>query len=165
MRLLILLACCLLSQGSAFHVEEQRPKFTDFPVKNVYRGEPARPIITKEFRSYRTMIRNGADTEVEFAGHYTVPRWGCGTDCNGFVIVDSISGRIYAGFGVAGLPFKWLEKHGGEEMPRMEFHPDSRLLKINACPNEQNCGLYDYVMVERKGLELLRKELLPDEFQ
>ena len=47
----------------------------------------------------------------------------------------------------------------------MEFHPNSRLLKINACPNEQNCGLYDYVMVERKGLKLLRKELLPDEFQ
>ena len=47
----------------------------------------------------------------------------------------------------------------------MEFHPNSRLLKINACPNETNCGLYDYVMVEGKGLKLIRKELLPQEFQ
>jgi hypothetical protein len=111
------------------------------------------------------MIRTGADSDVEFAGHHTIPRWGCGTDCNGFVIADSISGKVYDGFGVAGLPFKWLEKHGGEEMERMEFHPDSRLLKINACPNEVNCGLYDYVMVEGKGLKLHRKELLPQEFQ
>ena len=47
----------------------------------------------------------------------------------------------------------------------MEFHPDSRLLKVNACPNEANCGLYHYVMVEGKGLKLLQKELLPQEDQ
>ncbi len=165
MRLIILLACCLLPQGISSQAEKPRPKFSDYPVKDIYRGQPARPIITKEFRSFRTMIRNGADSDVEFAGHYTIPRWGCGTDCNGFVIVDSISGRVYDGFGVAGLPFKWIEKHGGEEMERMEFHPNSRLLKVNACPNETNCGLYDYVMVEGRGLKLLRKELLPKEFQ
>jgi hypothetical protein len=27
----------------------------------------------------------------------------------------------------------------------------------NACPNEENCGLYDYEMVEGKGLKLIRK--------
>jgi len=165
MRLVILLTCCLLPQGLSSRIEKPRPKFSEFPAKDIYRGEPARPIITKEFRSFRTMIRKGADSRVEFAGHYTIPRWGCGTDCNEFVIVDSISGKVYDGFGVAGLPFKWLEKHGGEEMERMEFHPNSRLLKINACPNEQNCGLYDYVMVQGKGLKLVRKELLPEEFQ
>jgi hypothetical protein len=35
-------------------------------------------------------------------------------------------------------------------------------MKINPCPYEQNCGLYDYEMVEGKGLKLIRKELLPD---
>jgi hypothetical protein len=165
MRLVILLACCLLPQGICSQAEKPRPKFSDYQVKNIYRGQPARAIITKEFREMRTVIRNGAGSDVEFAGHYTVPRWGCGTDCNGFVIVDSISGNVYRGFGVAGLPFKWLEKHGGEEMERMEFHPNSRLLKVNACPNEANCGLYDYVMVEGRGLKLVRKELLPEEFQ
>ena len=142
-----------------------RPRFRDYAVKNIYHGKPARPIIAREFHAYRTMIRKGANSDVEFAGHYTIPRWGCGTECNGFVIVDSISGKIYDGFGVAGLPLKWLEGHGDEERERMEFHANSRLLKINACPNEENCGLYDYVMVEGKGLKLIRKELLPKEFQ
>jgi hypothetical protein len=88
---------------------------------------------------------------------------GCGTDCNGFVIVDSFGGKVYDGFGVAGLLLTWLEKHGGyDALERMEFHPNSRLMKINACPNEENCGLYDYEMVEGKGLKLIRKKLLLD---
>jgi len=140
-----------------------RPRFRDYSVKDIYRGHPAKPTITKDFRMYRTMIRREANTAVEFAGHYTVPRWGCGTDCNGFVIVDSVSGKVYDGFGVAGLPLTWLEKHGGyDALERMEFRPNSRLMKINACPNEENCGLYDYEMVEGKGLKLIRKELLSD---
>jgi hypothetical protein len=52
-----------------------------------------------------------------------------------------------------------------EEQPLIEFHPQSRLFKINGCPNEENCGFYDYVMTEKRGLRLVRKELLPKEFQ
>lgn len=139
-----------------------RPKFSDYPVKTVYRGKPAPAIITGQFRMFRTRIRQGADSSVEFAGHYTLPRWGCGTDCNVFVIVDSRTGKVFDGLGIAELPFTWLSDYGEEAMMRMEFYPDSRLLKINACPNEENCGLYDYIMVDGKGLKLIRKELLPE---
>lgn len=148
------------------HEGPPRPSFRDYRVKKIYHGDPATPVITKEFRGFRTRIREGAKSDVEFAGHYTIPRWGCGTDCNGFVIVDSISGTVYDGFGVAGLPFRWVEERGGDEaMPRMEFYPNSRLLKINACPNEEDCGLYDYEMVDGTGLKLLRVELLSKESQ
>jgi hypothetical protein len=142
-----------------------RPRFSDYAVKTVYHGRPARPIITKEFRTFRTMIRRGARSPVQFAGHYTVAGWGCGTDCNGFVVVDSKTGKVYEGLGVAGLPPSWLEDYGEEAMERMEFYPDSRLMKINACPAEENCGLYDYEMVDGKGLKLIRKELLPEEYE
>jgi hypothetical protein len=47
----------------------------------------------------------------------------------------------------------------------MEFHPNSRLMKIDGCPGEENCGFYDYEMVDGKGLKLLRKELLPKQYQ
>lgn len=166
MRLLILLACCLpLGQGLTSQERNPRPQFSAYPVKEVYRGEPAKPIITKEWLSSRTMIRRGADSDVEFAGHYTIPRWGCGADCNGFVIVDSINGKIYQGLALEELPFNWEKAHGGDAVKRMEFHPNSRLLKVNACPDEANCGLYDYLMVDGKGLKLIRRQLLPKEFQ
>jgi len=71
--------------------EKPRPRFGDYPVKHIYKGEAARPIITKGWRGFRTAIRRGTDSDVEFAGHYTLPRWGCGTSCGEFVIVDSIS--------------------------------------------------------------------------
>jgi len=58
---------------------------------------------------------------------------------------------------VAGLPLKWLEGNGGEEMERMEFSSEQSSLEGYACPNEANCGLYDYVMVEGRGLKLVRK--------
>ena len=148
-----------------FKAEMPRPNFADYTVKRIYRGEPASPIISKEFHEYRTMIRRGARSNVEFAGHYTLPRWGCGTSCFASVIVDSISGKIYdVPFAVDGLPFNWTEKHESD-VDRMEFHANSRLLKINACPNEEDCGLYDFEMVEGKGLKLVRRELLPAEFQ
>ncbi|HUI81380.1 MAG TPA: hypothetical protein VLY24_25820 [Bryobacteraceae bacterium] len=115
------------------------------------------------------MIRQGAKANVEFAGHYTVPRWGCGSGCGQLAIVDSVSGRVYhAPFSdVADFPLSWVEhQSGGKGWPeRIEFRTDSRLLKVNGCPNEMDCGFYDYLMADGKGLNLIRKELLLKQFQ
>jgi hypothetical protein len=111
------------------------------------------------------MIRNGAKSPVEFAGHYTFPSFGCGSGCSMFYIVDSQNGTVYDGFSVVELPGSWLEKQTGKLPERMEYHPNSRLIRVSGCPNETNCGFYDYVMVNGKGLKLIRKQLLPKEFQ
>lgn len=102
---------------------------------------------------------------MEFAGHYTVPVFGCGAGCSAFYIVDSVTGRVYDGFGVVEMPSWWLEKQPGNPPDRIQFTPSSRLLKINGCPKEKDCGYYDYVMEDGKGLEFLQKWLLPKEFQ
>jgi len=82
------------------------------------------------------------------------------------VIVASITGRVYdVPFSVVELPPAWEESHSAEDNERMEFHPESRLMKLNMCPNEQDCGFYDYEMVDGKGLKLVRKQLLPKEYQ
>ena len=145
--------------------EKPRPKFSDFPVQRIYEGKPAAPVLSKDQRIFRTVIREGARSKVEFAGHYTVPRHGCGTGCSCFYIADSINGKVYNGFCVADLPYSWLEQHGQQDLTRWEFHPNSRLLQINGCPGETNCGFYDYVFIESTGLKLIRQQLLPKEFQ
>jgi len=142
-----------------------RPSFDAYAVKQIYRGVPAHPILSKDQMSFRTRIRAGANSPVEFAGDYTLPRFGCGAGCSAFFIVDSITGKVYDGFGIADLPNKWLEKQSGDQPLRIQFIASSRLLKINGCPNEQDCGYYDYVMVDGKGLKLIRKWLLPQQFQ
>lgn len=142
-----------------------RAAFTDYPATQIYRGVPVPPKLSKEQRSFRTVIRSGAKVPVEFAGHYTLPRFGCGTECSAFYVVDSRNGKVYDGFGVVDLPGKWLEKQAADPPERFEFHPDSRLLRINGCPNETNCGFYDYLMVDGQGLKLIKKQVLLPEFQ
>ncbi len=158
---------CFLSLFLGAQVGGTRPSFRDYPVKEIFRGNPAPPkLVTKGDRAFRTRIRYGAKLPVEFAGHYTLPRWGCGAGCNAFAIVDSLTGRVYdVPFSLEGLPYSWVEKHADEPHDRMAFRPDSRLMKLDACLNETECGLYDYVMVDGKGLKLIRKELLPRAFQ
>jgi hypothetical protein len=168
MRVLAFFAVCLcLLEFPLFSQEKKpRPEFNNYPVQQIYRGKPAPPILNKDQRMFRTMIRRGAEGAVEFAGHYTVPRWGCGAGCSQLAIVDSISGRVYdVPFSVSELPGTWEEENGDQNLGRMQFHPDSRLMKFDGCPNEHDCGFYDYLMVEGEGLKLLRKELLPKEFQ
>src|SRR5262249_48329655 len=141
-----------------------RPDFKDYLVRQVYQGKPAAPALNKDQRFFRTAIRRGAKAPVEFAGHYTVPIWGCGAGCIEFAVVDSISGKVYDGYGVE-LPDTWLDDHPEANLKRVEYEPSSRLFKITGCLDEGPCGFYDYVMVPGKGLKLIRKELLPDKYQ
>lgn len=142
-----------------------RPSFDRYPAEQIFRGAPVPPKLNHDQEMFRTVIRQGAKAEVQFAGHYTVPQAGCGAECSGFYIVDSITGKVYDGFSILDLPPQWLEKQSGDPPLRIEFVPSSRLLKINGCPSESNCGYYDYVMIDGQGLKLVQKWLLPKEFQ
>jgi hypothetical protein len=149
----------LLMMAATLPAQQQksaRPNFRDFAIKQIYKGTPAKPKITKDWRTFRTRIRAGARSPVEFAGHYTVPRWGCGAGCIYFAIVDSITGTVYEGFSVADLSESWVDQHP-EEL-QIQFHPNSRLFKVDGCIGEVKCGFYDYEMVDGKGLKLVREE-------
>lgn len=141
-----------------------RPTFAEYVVKRIYQGPPTTPTLSRAQRVYRTMIRRGAKSRVEFAGHYTVPNFGCGGGCNFFYIVDSITGKVYDGFAVTEFPGKWLDDGHSDDWG-IQFVPSSRLFKVNGCPDEHNCGFYDYIMVDGKGLRLIRKQLLPADYQ
>ena len=75
-----------------------QPKFEDYPVIEVFRGTPAAPILaTAEQRMYRTRIRNGvaAGAGPNFAGHYFVISWGCGSNCAMMAMVDARTGEVH----------------------------------------------------------------------
>ncbi len=146
-----------------------RPNFGDYKVGAIYKGAIAPVVIPQRWRRYRTMIREGANSGPQFAGHYRIAQWGCGSGCSMFVIVDSESGKIFDGPGetVAELPGDWWRYAAPEDEKkdwpeRIESHPDSRLLKINGCLNEEKCGFYDYQMIDGQGLKLIRKLTIPE---
>ena len=76
------------------------PRFEQFSIAGtaIFRGIPADPRFeTPGQRMYRTMIRLATKKGPNFAGHYTVAEWGCGTACEQIAVVDSQTGNVFDG--------------------------------------------------------------------
>ncbi|VWB32939.1 hypothetical protein BLA23254_01429 [Burkholderia lata] len=94
---------------------------------------PARAprLTSKEARLYRTVIRDEFTQPANFAGHYRVAIWGCGTDCRNFAIVDKYTGATYTMPGVQAIAGVM-----GNDEERVDFRADSTLLIIAGCFND-----------------------------
>jgi hypothetical protein len=93
----VLILSALFSQASSSSAAqvEKPPTFQQYRVAQIYRGKTAMPVFTtRQEREFRTQIRRQAAKGPNFAGHYTLVTWGCGTQCTSFVIVDARTGRI-----------------------------------------------------------------------
>jgi len=77
------------------------PKFEDFPAHSRYRGKPAPVDIhnSELARTYRTRLREGVRKGPNFAGHYTVVDWGCGSNCQVYAVVDTRTGKVFGTIG------------------------------------------------------------------
>ncbi|HBG69225.1 MAG: hypothetical protein A2W93_04205 [Bacteroidetes bacterium GWF2_43_63] len=106
--------------------------FCDFDVAEIYSGKLAMPDFSTDRSALKfvTRIKNGCEDEgVNFAGHYTIVTWGCGSSCQQMAIVDRITGKII----YSQLPF--MNNYSGSE-----FRKDSRMLIINAESLSENWG-------------------------
>lgn len=131
------------------------PRFEDYPVKEIFKGAPAVPIlVTAEQRRFRTCIREGVakgygvfrdDKEQpgpNFAGHYIVVAWGCGSPCGMLAIVDAITGKVYNppisdGFKLPPLPAS-VPSDPDTFIPwvaEVDFRLNSRLMIVKANPD------------------------------
>jgi hypothetical protein len=88
---------------------------------------------------YTTLFRSPPD----FAGHFRLARWGCGTCCQQFAVVDLRTGRIsFPGFTVScGVnPRDPVQKD-----PGIFYRTDSRLLVVSGIRKEgQETGVWYY---------------------
>jgi len=65
---------------------------------SVYKGKLAPPDFKTDPGAliFRTQIKRQCKSEnINFAGHFTVIEWGCGTECIDIAIVDRITGEIH----------------------------------------------------------------------
>jgi hypothetical protein len=77
--------------------ERRMPRFDDYPVGETYQGPLAEVDLSthEDARRYRTVIRAGAESGPNFAGHYTLVNWGCGSPCQMWAIIDAQSGSVF----------------------------------------------------------------------
>lgn len=103
------------------------PRFESYPVSDNFSGTPAPATIAHpRARLFRTVIKEQAKDPPDFAGHYRVATWGCGTDCVGLALIDARTGRVYfnpKALNVGGVPY--------QDEERLQFRLDSRLMIIS----------------------------------
>lgn len=86
---------CDRDQFEIFIKYNPKSAFEDYKV-SIWEKDLAQPDFStnEDAIMYRTRIRNECANGVNFGGHFTFVTWGCGSPCQGNVIVDRITGRI-----------------------------------------------------------------------
>ncbi len=119
--------------------DKHPPHFEDFPVSENWKQPPAPlKLRTRSERMFQTQLTNAAKEPANFAGHYRITYWGCGSNCSASALVDLQTGGLFP---------PPLSKSGGIGWERWimctacfdgadEFHRDSRLMIVR-------CGLND----------------------
>ena len=92
-------------------------------------------------KKFRSALRDGAKKGPNFAGHYALVSWGCGTACLRFAFVDTASGKVYFPERIESVS---AAMPAGEDDPRslLRFRRDSRLLEIDGIVGEVAGRLY-----------------------
>ncbi|WP_338665326.1 hypothetical protein VQH23_09155 [Pararoseomonas sp. SCSIO 73927] len=134
------------------------PRFENFPATA---GPPARTaplILTPPDRRYRTRLRAAAAERPNFAGHYVLTTWGCGTECVYGAAVNLRTGRVTF------LPFTTCcfseAPEGTEEM--VAFRQDSSLLVLLGMTDERGTDIgAHYYRIQGDRLVHLRSVPFP----
>jgi len=126
--------------------------FENYPAGEVFRGIPAEAdFATKPgSETFRSRIREAMSQGVNFAGHYVLAEWGCGTACQEYAVVDARTGAV--------VNYGELNSGSGAD-----FRAQSKLLILNPPQNLPPIpGLYrqmttDYYEMKDGEMEIICK--------
>lgn len=95
---------------------------------------------------FRTNLRTAARDGVNFAGHYILTTWGCGTNCSQSAIIDARNGQVFFPEVLEGIGIGFCDI--SIETEPLVYEPGSRLLVLSGWRGgelgEKNarCGVY-----------------------
>ena len=117
--------------------------------------------------TYRTNLRNAAKEGVNFAGHFILTTWGCGTNCSETAVIDARSGRVFFPEILQGIGIGYCETL--EDVEPLVSRADSRLLVLSGFKggdlNKKSapCGIYhlEWTGTDFKQLKFEKKVRMP----
>jgi hypothetical protein len=132
------------------------PTFEEYPVLEEFQGPRSPPDIASHSlaRQFRTMLRKGATEGPNFAGHYTITSWGCGSACVQFAIIDARNGRVFFPpevLHVSMLHVMEPEDASHRQLARPRFRRDSALfIVVGAVSEGEDEGISYYLWTGAK---------------
>ena len=112
------------------------PHFKDYPAGEIYKGPTAPLVLTRNDLTYKTRLRSAAKNQKpNFAGHYILTTWGCGTECVDGAVIDAKTGKVYRwDFTIC----CWWKPGIDDNFKPIEFRTDSRLIIFSGRRNEKD---------------------------
>ena len=138
---------------------EDAPRFDRFPSKPETIQKKSKVDLKSHpiARRYRTVLREGAAKGPNFAGHYGVVGWGCGTSCLQLAVVNLKSGKVITPGDFTAVTWHHFaaddfEKSGSGPYWALRYKKDSRLLIVVGGLNEgeEREGAFYYVLEKDK---------------
>ena len=128
------------------------PSFSEFPA-NAYTGPQAKVrLAEKKSQQYASVLRAAARGRPNFAGHYVLATWVCGSSCVMGAAIDAKTGAV------AWLPFTVCCWDLNITEP-LDFRNDSRLLIVHGSRNETGAGNeVNYYVFDGRKFTMLAKQ-------
>jgi hypothetical protein len=137
--------------------DEQRPNFKQYPVSDYYKGLTHKPKFRNNDHYYRTIIWSTSGLKPNFAGHYIVSTFGCGTECIRGFIFDAKTGYV------TWFPY-YIASANSDYFDPLDFKVDSSLIMFRGRPDEERPnGEYYYNFKNGKFLPIAVISL-PDDY-
>lgn len=148
MRIGILLPLALvLTLSLTGFAQSGTPTFTQYAVRveNI-RNVKVNLKSHKNANMFRTNLRNAAKEGVNFAGHFILTGWGCGTNCGDYAVIDARNGRVFFPDQLGGIGIGFCELPDNTEP--VVYKANSRLLILSGFKggdlekDNAPCGVY-----------------------
>jgi len=133
---------------------------------NSMSGGPKLDLSNPTAWTYRTWFQHEVARGPNFAGHYGVVVWGCGTSCGMFAVVNLNTGRVIEPDGFWSINTVHFADEGFVSNPKrdywgFDFRRDSRLLVVigGLDEDEEREGAF-YFTLEHEQLRLIHSKIV-----
>src|SRR5579864_259409 len=131
--------------GASDLADSSAPRFENYSAQPSEAGPTAKLDLSSNpiAKEYRTVIRKEMAKGANFAGHYRIAIWGCGSSCAQFAVVNLKTGRaitpknVYTVSGVHLAADNFLPQNESQAWG-FRFRRDSRLLVLVGTINEDD---------------------------
>ncbi len=107
------------------------PAFEQYKVKvSTAKPKPIKLAGNRDARMFRTRLREALADGVNFAGHFVLATWGCGTSCLQGAIIDTNTGVVYFPEELSGMSFGYID----DEVEPLQYQKDSKLFILSGNP-------------------------------